>query len=76
VEHALRALPEHQRRQSVLSTLDAYRLPLPPQPGSSLPMAATAEVLDTHCPGGVPHLSRELVAKTLADLRSLGHLSD
>ena len=76
VEHALRALPEHQRRQSVLSTLDAYRLPLPPQPGSSLPVTATAEVLDIHCSGGIPHLSRELVEKTLSDLRLLGHLSD
>ncbi|WP_067722775.1 carboxylic acid reductase [Nocardia yamanashiensis] len=73
-ETALRALPERRRRDSVLPLLHAYRRPAPPLPGAALPAehfqaaVRTARIGPT---GTIPHLSRELIGKYVADLRLL-----
>lgn len=74
-ETALRALPEPQRRQSVLPLLDAYRRPAPAGGGLTADRfreaVREAKIGPDH---DIPHLSRELVAKYLDDLRALGLL--
>ncbi|MEV0278077.1 thioester reductase domain-containing protein [Streptomyces sp. NPDC050610] len=72
-ETALRALPDHQRRHSLLPLLHAFTLPEWPLPGSALPAdefraavraAALGEEKD------IPHLSQDLITKYVTDLRS------
>jgi fatty acid CoA ligase FadD9 len=73
-ETAMRALPERQRAQSVLTVLDVYREPMPPVPGSPVP----DERFQSAVQGSgraIPHLSKELIEKYLVDLERLGVLS-
>lgn len=78
-ETALRALPERQRRHSVLPLLDAYRKPQQPLRGAPAPTAAFRAAVRAAQVGDdkdIPQLSPELVAKYVADLEHLGVLSD
>jgi fatty acid CoA ligase FadD9 len=73
-ETAMRALPERQRTQSVLTVLDVYREPMPAIAGSSVP----GERFQTAVQGSgraIPHLSQQLIDKYLADLKRLGVLT-
>ncbi|RDI54068.1 carboxylic acid reductase [Nocardia mexicana] len=67
-ETALRALPEHQRQQTLLPLLHAFRRPAPPMRGAALPAkkfrAAVQEVLG----GDIPHIDRQLIEKYARDL--------
>jgi fatty acid CoA ligase FadD9 len=73
-ETAMRALPERQRAQSVLTVLDVYREPMPPSPGSPVPGERFRSAVQ-ESGRAIPHLSRELIEKYLADLEQLGVLS-
>jgi fatty acid CoA ligase FadD9 len=78
-ETALRALPERQRRHSVLPLLDAYRKPQQPLRGAPAPTAAFRAAVRAAQVGDdkdIPQLSSELVTKYVADLEHLGVLSD
>jgi fatty acid CoA ligase FadD9 len=73
-ETAMRALPEAQRAQSVLAVLDVYREPMTAVAGSPVP----GERFRSAVQGSgraIPHVSKELIAKYLADLEQLGMLS-
>jgi fatty acid CoA ligase FadD9 len=76
-ETALRALPERQRRHSVLPLLDAYRKPQQPLRGAPAPTAAFRAAVQAAQVGDdddIPQLSAELVEKYVADLKYLGVL--
>ncbi|WP_328857975.1 thioester reductase domain-containing protein [Williamsia herbipolensis] len=74
-ETSIRALPEAQRRASLLPLLHAFAEPDVAIAGSAIPSrrfaaaVAEARIGDN---GEIPHLSAELIAKYVADLRSLG----
>ena len=73
-ETAMRALPERQRAQSVLTVLDVYREPMTAIAGSPVP----GERFQTAVHGSgraIPHLSKQLIEKYLVDLERLGVLS-
>ncbi|VBA56977.1 carboxylic acid reductase [Mycobacterium attenuatum] len=76
-ETALRGLPEKQRHASLLPLLHNYQKPEPPLRGS---MAATdrfrAAVQDAKVgpDKDIPHVSPQIIAKYLSDLRLLGLL--
>jgi fatty acid CoA ligase FadD9 len=73
-ETAMRALPETQRAQSVLRVLDVYREPITAFPGSPVP----GERFQSAVQGSgraIPHLTKELIEKYLADLEQLRVLS-
>jgi fatty acid CoA ligase FadD9 len=73
-ETAMRALPERERTQSVLTVLDVYREPMPATAGSPVP----GERFQTAVQGSgraTPHLSQQLIDKYLADLERLGVLT-
>ncbi|MDP9166313.1 MAG: SDR family oxidoreductase, partial [Actinomycetota bacterium] len=77
-ETALRGLPEQQRQQSVLPLLHAYRRPEPPLHGSLAPAEVFRDAVRAARVGAdkdIPHLSRELIEKYVADLRLLGVLA-
>ncbi|MGY4101256.1 carboxylic acid reductase [Nocardia sp. R16R-3T] len=70
-ETALRALPESQRRHSLLPLLHAYRYPAPPTPGSALPakkFQAAVQAAELGPDHDIPHLTRELIEKYPRDL--------
>jgi fatty acid CoA ligase FadD9 len=73
-ETAMRALPERQRAQSVLTVLDVYRQPMPAVAGSPVPgeRFQTAVAMSGRA---IPHLSEQLIDKYLVDLEQLGVLS-
>ncbi|WP_036503986.1 carboxylic acid reductase [Nocardia aobensis] len=76
-ETALRALPERQRRHSVLPLLHAFRRPAPAIAGSALPaerFRAAVRAAGTGPDGDIPHLSRELIGKYVRDLTAAGLL--
>ncbi|WP_280502294.1 hypothetical protein, partial [Nocardia farcinica] len=76
-ETALHALPEQQRKHSVLPLLHAYRRPSPALAGSALPAGQFLAAVRAAGPalgGDVPHLSPELIAKYVRDLRLRGLL--
>ncbi|WP_063014742.1 carboxylic acid reductase [Nocardia kruczakiae] len=76
-ETALRALPERQRRHSVLPLLHAFRRPAPAVAGSALPaerFRAAVRAAGTGPDGDIPHLSRELIGKYVRDLTAAGLL--
>ncbi|MCG6497797.1 carboxylic acid reductase [Kitasatospora sp. A2-31] len=75
-EAALRGLPDHQRRLSLLPLLPAYARPGEPRPGSATPAARfTAAVRELGVGGGeVPSLTPEFIGKCVADLRLHGLL--
>ncbi|MGV9823857.1 carboxylic acid reductase [Nocardia xishanensis] len=71
-ESALRALPEHQRANTLLPLLHAYRRPAPPLHGAALPAGNfRAAVRSLELPGAadIPHLSPQLIEKYVRDLR-------
>jgi fatty acid CoA ligase FadD9 len=73
-ETAMRALPENQRAQSVLTVLDVYREPMTALAGSPVPGDRFRAAV--HDAGrAIPHLSRELIDKYLADLERIGVLT-
>jgi fatty acid CoA ligase FadD9 len=71
-ETAMRALPEEQRKQSMLAILGPYRHPQTPGEKSIIQaerFTAATEAAGLH----VPRLSAELISKYVADLRLLGN---
>ncbi|MFF0625021.1 carboxylic acid reductase [Streptomyces sp. NPDC004296] len=76
-ETALRALPEEQRRHSMLPLLQAVRRPDEPVCGSLIPADRFADAVREAGIGGgsgIPHLSAGLITKYVTDLRGLGLL--
>ena len=73
-ETAMRALPERQRAQSVLTVLEVYREPMPAIAGSPVPGARFASAVQ-RSGHAIPHLSQQLIDKYLADLERLGALT-
>jgi fatty acid CoA ligase FadD9 len=73
-ETAMRALPERQRSQSVLTVLDVYRQPMPAVAGSPVPGERFRAAVETSG-RAIPHLSEQLIDKYLVDLEQLGVLS-
>ncbi|MEV5651301.1 carboxylic acid reductase [Nocardia sp. NPDC052254] len=76
-EAALRALPENQRKNSVLPLLSAYARPAAPMPVTPMPAenfrSAVKSVAIDHT-RDVPHLTEPLIDKYVTDLRQLGLL--
>jgi fatty acid CoA ligase FadD9 len=73
-EAALRSLPELQRQRTALALLDAYRVPEQPLRGAVAPTALFRAAVQAAKVGSVhdiPHISRELIHKYLADLAKL-----
>ncbi|WP_068016232.1 carboxylic acid reductase [Nocardia mexicana] len=71
-ETALRALPEHQRRHSVLPLLHAYGRPGAPMLGAALPakkFQAAVQHAKVGAAADIPHLGPELIEKYADDLR-------
>jgi fatty acid CoA ligase FadD9 len=73
-ETAMRALPERQRAQSVLTVLDVYRQPVPAVAGSAIPGERFQTAVEKSG-RAIPHLSQQLIDKYLVDLEHLGLLS-
>ncbi|MGW0324217.1 carboxylic acid reductase [Nocardia sp. NPDC003183] len=76
-ETALRALPEPQRKHTLLPLLDAYRRPGRPLPGSALPaegFRAAVRAAQLGSDNDIPHLPADLIAKYVRDLTGLGLL--
>jgi fatty acid CoA ligase FadD9 len=74
-ETALTALPEAQRRHSVLPLLDAYRKPERPIRGAIAPaeeFRAAVRAAKVGAEGDIPHITRSLIGKYVADLKRLG----
>lgn len=70
----MRALPERQRAESVLTVLDVYREPMPAVAGSPVPGAQLQTAVE-HSGRTIPHVTQQLIGKYLADLNGLGVLS-
>jgi fatty acid CoA ligase FadD9 len=64
---ALRGLPPHRRRLSLLPMLAAYSRPLEPRPADGVPAARFTATLD----GPVPSLTPEYIGKYVSDLQHL-----
>ncbi|MFI1235480.1 carboxylic acid reductase [Nocardia salmonicida] len=76
-ETALRALPEPQRKHTLLPLLDAYRKPGRPLRGSALPadgFRAAVRAAQIGPDNDIPHLPTDLIAKYVRDLTHLGIL--
>lgn len=74
---ALRGLPEEQRAHSMLPLLSAVQRPGPPVDGSAVPAERFRNAVreaGLGPDGDIPHLSADLVATYVADLRALGLL--
>ena len=77
LQAGLRALPERQRRASVLPLIDAYRRPAVPLPRPAAPSTAFRHAVRSakiDADGAIPHVGEELIAKYAADLHHLGLL--
>lgn len=70
-ETAMRALPERQRAQSVLTVLDVYREPMAAVAGSPVP-GERFETAVRAAGRAIPHLSKQLIDKYLAGLEQIG----
>ncbi len=70
----MRALPERQRAQSVLTVLDVYREPMHAVAGSPVPGTQFRTAIEASG-RSIPHLSEQLIDKYLADLKRLGVLN-
>ncbi|WP_371098130.1 hypothetical protein [Streptomyces sanglieri] len=71
---ALRALPERQRRHSLLPLLHAFEQPGEAVPGSAIPadrFHAAVHAAKVGPGQDIPHLSAALIAKYVTDLRRL-----
>ncbi|WP_067669956.1 carboxylic acid reductase [Nocardia miyunensis] len=76
-EAALKALPEDQRKNSVLPLLSAYARPAPPMPRTPMPAEKFCTAVQSVAIGStedVPHLTEPLIDKYVTDLRQLGLL--
>ncbi|MFE7717673.1 carboxylic acid reductase [Nocardia rhizosphaerihabitans] len=76
-ETALRALPEEQRKHTLLPLLHAHRRPGRPLPGSALPadgFRAAVRAARIGADHDIPHLGPELIEKYVSDLTGLGLL--
>jgi fatty acid CoA ligase FadD9 len=76
-EAAMKSLPEGQRKNSVLPLLDAYARPAVPLDGALMPAEKFRAAVHSEMIGGtgeIPHLTRELIEKYVADLHQLGLL--
>ena len=76
-EAALQALPENQRKNSVLPLLSAYARPAPPMPKTPMPaekFRAAVQSVAIDRTQDVPHLTEPLIDKYVTDLRQLGLL--
>lgn len=76
-ETAMRALPERQRQGSLLPLLHNYRQPEKPLRGSVAPtdrFRAAVQEAKIGPDKDIPHVSREMIAKYVSDLRLLGLL--
>ncbi|OBJ67181.1 carboxylic acid reductase [Mycobacterium colombiense] len=73
-ETAMRALPENPRGQSVLAVLDVYREPMAAVSGSPVPGERFRAAVRA-AGRAIPHVSRELIDKYLADLQRIGVLT-
>ncbi|MFI5733047.1 carboxylic acid reductase [Kribbella sp. NPDC051587] len=73
-EGKLRALPDQEKQHSLLPLLHAFQDPAPAIPGGAVP-ATEFETAVRDAKLDLPHLSAELIAKYLADLRLLDLLS-
>ncbi|MEE6138403.1 carboxylic acid reductase [Mycobacterium sp. 050128] len=73
-ETAMGALPERQRAQSVLTVLDVYREPMLAMAGSPVSGARFQSAVE-HSGRAIPHVSRQLIDKYLADLAQIGGLT-
>lgn len=74
-EAALEGLPQAQRPHSLLPLMAAWRKPLVPRTASALPaerFRAAVRAAGIGAEGDIPHLTRPLVEKYVADLRHLG----
>ncbi|MGD1239796.1 carboxylic acid reductase [Mycobacterium seoulense] len=72
---ALRALPDKHRQRSVLPLLDAYRNPAKPLRGAPAPtdvFRGAVRAAKLGADKDIPHLSADLIAKYVFDLRLLG----
>jgi fatty acid CoA ligase FadD9 len=73
-ERALRGLPDQQRQRSALALLDAYRVPERPILGAIAPtegFRAAVKAAKIGSAQDIPHVSKELIRKYLADLERL-----
>ncbi|MFF1822791.1 carboxylic acid reductase [Kribbella sp. NPDC058245] len=73
-EGKLRALPDQEKQHSLLPLLHAFQDPAPSVPGGAVP-ATEFETAVQDAKLDLPHLSAELIAKYVADLRLLNLLS-
>jgi fatty acid CoA ligase FadD9 len=76
-ETALKSLPENQRRKSVLPLLSTYAQPAVPMPSTTMPAEKFRKAVQFAGIGAardVPHLTRALIDKYVADLQQLGLL--
>jgi fatty acid CoA ligase FadD9 len=72
-ETAMRALPEPQKQQSLLTVLDVYRQPVPAVAGSPVPGAHFQAAVE-RTGREIPHVTAELINKYLADMKLAGLL--
>jgi fatty acid CoA ligase FadD9 len=73
-EIALKALPERQRKHSLLPLIHAFAAPAKPASGPMIPAGQFQAAVRKFGVGGdgrVPHISAELIEKYLADLKLL-----
>ena len=76
-EAAMRALPERQRQGSLLPLLHNYQRPEKPLRGSVAPtdrFRAAVQEAKIGPDKDIPHISRDIIAKYVSDLRLLGLL--
>ena len=77
-ETALKLLPEKERQQSFLPLLHQLRQPMPATPGAAVSTRLFHAAVKSAGVGqdrDIPHLSRDLIAKYICDLQSLGLLA-
>jgi fatty acid CoA ligase FadD9 len=76
-EAAMKALPENQRKYSVLPLLSAYARPAAPMPKTKMPAEKFRAAVQSAGIGNakdVPHLDEALINKYVTDLQQLGLL--
>lgn len=77
VEAAMRALPDDVRQHTMLALMDAFAQPMESTAGSLVPSEKFCAAMRAGQGGderAVPHLSKTLIKKYLADLVALGIL--